>query len=98
MNNLLVVLDREIVGYIIEGLWCIWLAYWIYKSFGNKRTIYSQGRGTRLIYVGVLAFAWYAAENHGLIPRVRLFHENVFTQVGGILICAAGIALAIWRG
>ena len=90
------VIDRRIVAYIIDGLWLAWLGFWIFKSFGNKRTIYSQGRGMRLIYVAVVAAAWFAAENHGLIPRVRLFYENIFTQAGGILICAAGIALAIW--
>lgn len=90
------VLDPQIVAYVLDGLWLVWLGYWIYKSFGNKRSVYSQGRGVRLIYLGVLVLAYYLAEKRGVMPRVRLFHENIVTQVVGILICAGGIGLAIW--
>ncbi len=44
-NNLLPVLDQQIVAYVLDGLWLFWLGYWIYKSFGNKRSVYSQGAG-----------------------------------------------------
>jgi hypothetical protein len=77
------VLDSQIVAYVLDGLWLSWLGYWIYKSVGNKRSIYSQRRGVRLIYRGVLVLAYYLAENRGVMPRVRLFHENIVTQGSG---------------
>jgi protein-S-isoprenylcysteine O-methyltransferase Ste14 len=90
------VLDRQIVVHILDTLWLIWLAYWIFRAFGNKRSVYTQGRGLRLLYLAVVVFACYLAQNHGLIPHVRLFRENYLTQILGISLCATGIALAFW--
>ena len=88
--------DRQIVAYIIDGLWIFWGVYWLAKSFGNKRTVYRRGRGLRLIYLAVVVFAWYVAERHGLVPHIRLYHETFATQILGVGLCAAGIALALW--
>jgi protein-S-isoprenylcysteine O-methyltransferase Ste14 len=95
-SNPFPVLDRQLVIYILDTLWLIWLAYWIFRAFGNKRSAYTQGRGLRLLYLASIFVVWYLAQNHGLVPHIRLFHENYVTQILGILFCAAGIVLAIW--
>ena len=89
-------MDPRLVVHIIEGLWLVWLGYWIFRAFGNKRTIYARGRGMRLLFLLLVALAWMMAGSLRLVARHRLFYENIFTQSGGILLCTAGIALAIW--
>jgi len=89
-------LDPRIVGYVLDGLWLFWMGYWIYRAFGNKRTIYARGRGMRLLILVVVVLAWATAGSFRWIGHHRLFYENIVTQLGGIMLCAAGIALAIW--
>jgi protein-S-isoprenylcysteine O-methyltransferase Ste14 len=94
--NLVAVIDRQTVVYIFDGLWIFWLGYWIFRAFGNKRSVYTQGRGFRLLYIAVVVVGAVVAKNYGLLPRIRFYYETIWTQVLGILLCVAGMALAIW--
>jgi protein-S-isoprenylcysteine O-methyltransferase Ste14 len=91
----MIALDREIVAICIESLWAIFAVYWLVNAFGNKRSVYMQSWKSRLLYL----FALIAAVDLSrkiTMARIAIFPETLWTQTGGILLCAAGIALAIW--
>jgi protein-S-isoprenylcysteine O-methyltransferase Ste14 len=82
-------------GRVIHILWAILITYWIISAFGNKRTKTRQGRGSRLAYVlGVAGAVYLISLRPGL--DVWLLPVNAFTRAAGVLICAAGVAIAIW--
>ena len=80
---------------IIQILWAIVIVYWIACSFGNKKTKMRQSRGSRLVYVaGAVAAAYFVSHQQGL--DFLLMSVSVATQCAGVLLCAAGAAIAIW--
>jgi protein-S-isoprenylcysteine O-methyltransferase Ste14 len=89
------ILSERMVSQTIDGLWVIWAAYWFVNAFGNKRTVYRQRFGSlvvhRLLLIGAIVVLLNLDDSH-----VRLFRETVWTQVGGIILCAAGVAVSIW--
>jgi len=86
MNHMLVVR-------VIKALWAIPIVYWIVLSSGNKETKIRQSRGSRFAYVAILfSTTYFLASRH----RYPLFPINAATQSMGIILCAAGVALAIW--
>ncbi|HEX4054825.1 MAG TPA: isoprenylcysteine carboxylmethyltransferase family protein [Tepidisphaeraceae bacterium] len=88
-------LDRSMVVDSIQALWIIWAAYWLVNAFGNKRSVYRQSvlRGFfyRVIVVGAIVVL-FSVGSH----KNPIFSETVWTQIGGVVLCAAGIGLAIW--
>jgi protein-S-isoprenylcysteine O-methyltransferase Ste14 len=88
-------LDRVVVGWIIDGLWIVWAGVWILMAFGNKRSVYRQSWMSRFAYL-LLAVGFYLYLKFWFHWHVNLFSESAPTQVAGIALCAAGIALAIW--
>ena len=87
-------MNPRLVYRIIELLWAILVFYWILRSFGNKRTKIRQNRRLGLIYL-ILAVTVLVISPHSS-RRIFLLPINIDTQLLGIVLCAAGLALAIW--
>jgi protein-S-isoprenylcysteine O-methyltransferase Ste14 len=90
-----VALDRGLVAKVINGLWLVFLLYWLFHAFGNKRSTFRQSRRARLFYQVLTAGLV------GLIVgirqlRVPLLRMTTTTQLAGIALCAAGVGIAIW--
>ena len=86
----------ETVRYIIDSLWILLLAYWIFKSFGNKKdarklSFWLHGTWPLSIMAIVL---WTFLKPGGI--NQALISQTKFSQILGILLCAAGVAFAIW--
>lgn len=87
-------LDAHVVGYVIDGLWLMFALYWIAHAAGNKRSVYRQGWLSRTLFLlglGVLV----AVVVHVRPLMVRVLPDSKATQIAGMALCAAGIALAI---
>ena len=86
----------ETVRYIIDSLWILLLAYWIFKSFGNKKdalklSFWMHGTWPLSITAIILwTFLKPSGINQALISQTKL------SQILGILLCASGVALAVW--
>jgi len=81
---------------VIIGLWTVWFVYWIAKSWSNKRTAYRANRtGWVLALLGGLGLRSLFERYHHFF-RVELLRRTGATEVIGIALCAAGLALAIW--
>ena len=89
------VLNSKLVADCLWALWLIWGVYWTVYSFGNKRTVYRQSLRSRLLYFG-FAFVVIVAVRHMTIPGTPIFQETIWTQIGGLLLCAAGIGTTLW--
>lgn len=87
-------LETRLVGYVIDGLWLVFALYWITHAVGNKRSVYRQGWLPRMIFlIGIGVLAVFIARARPL--RVRMLPDSKATQIAGMVLCAAGIALAI---
>jgi protein-S-isoprenylcysteine O-methyltransferase Ste14 len=88
---------------IVGTLWLIFWIYWLYPRRGSKRTT-----GTRTWRYGIIMWATYVLFIILVfrIPGVRdvfasygisdpAISDSIFGYVG-ILLCAAGVAIAIW--
>src|ERR1700677_5084136 len=80
---------------VIQALWVILIGWWIIRAFDNKRAKIRQARGPRLsCLAGPLPVVYGLNPCRGL--NFLLLPVNAVTQAAGILICAAGVAVAIW--
>jgi protein-S-isoprenylcysteine O-methyltransferase Ste14 len=84
---------------IIQALWLGWMIYWFISAFHNKRTIYRQRMWPRLLFLVVLIAIFYIIGyilgNSEMLHTV-FFRITLFTQIFGIALCAAGLAMAVW--
>jgi len=87
-------LDRNTVAITVALLWLIWAVYWTVNAFGNKRSVYKQSLKSRLLYLAAAIVVFTMIRNSGT-SRIPIFRETISTQIAGLAICAAGIALAI---
>jgi protein-S-isoprenylcysteine O-methyltransferase Ste14 len=88
-------IDPRIVAYILDALWLILITYWAISAFGNKRSVYTQPRIQRLVYLfGFLLVMFLIFHTQAL--EFQIFRRTIFTQIAGIILCADGIAFAIW--
>lgn len=85
----------DLVSRIISGLWLVLILYWLVLAFGNKKNRFKQSRSSRLVYLLITAGVVYAIINIRQL-RIRLLPITPATQITGILLCATGVALAIW--
>lgn len=88
-------LSHRDIDHIIGALWCILILYWWIGAFGRKKLKYRQGRGSTLLYVLPLLIAVWFIETDRRLDR-RILPVNLVTQAAGVLLCAAGIAFAMW--
>ena len=83
-----------VVARIIGSLWAITFVYWIVLAFGNKQTKIRQSRASRLAYViALVAAVEFLKAQRGL--HFLLLPANAATESAGLLLCVAGLALAI---
>jgi protein-S-isoprenylcysteine O-methyltransferase Ste14 len=89
------VLNNHVAVAIINGLWLIFFLYWTVHAFRNKRTVYKQSRWS-LLLLGVITTGFVYPIVAADRLRIPLLRTTLVTQFIGILLCAAGIAIAIW--
>lgn len=84
-------------GAIHLVLWLIGIIYWVVKAPGNKKTVRRVPAGPRLVALSIIALSWYLllTPREGWTAEV-LLPQNSMVQLAGVLICAAGITIAIW--
>ncbi|MGA2051724.1 MAG: isoprenylcysteine carboxylmethyltransferase family protein [Opitutales bacterium] len=79
------------------ALWIFWGLYWLVSSSGTKRTLHrarSRGRFLALlVFIALLALG-----HNGRLPWlfVPLYHPSDSLEILGLILCASGIAFAIW--
>jgi len=94
-SGLPMLLSTRVVAYIINGLWGIFVVYWMLNAFGNKKTVYRQIHWTLALYLAI-SMVFFKAVLHVPSLRMRILPHTLAVQAGGILFCAAGIGLSIW--
>lgn len=78
--------------------WLIFCAYWLLSAIGNKQYVPGSRRRGSIIRIFLIITLFVLFQ----IPSVRksiLFHRTTFhpaITLTGVLLCAAGIAFAIW--
>jgi len=90
----------EIPITIIGILWAVFLVYWLISAVGAKRTIRGKDWWRPLairIVLMVLLVLFFKLRS----PRQFFFHlkgvpSSPMAQVAGVLLCALGLAFAIW--
>src|SRR5437764_9526045 len=88
-------LNTNLVSEIVTGIWLIFFLYWLFRAFGNKRSVFKQSRWSRLFYLVITTgFIYTIVSIHQL--RIPLVRTTIVTLLAGILLCATGIGIAIW--
>jgi protein-S-isoprenylcysteine O-methyltransferase Ste14 len=88
-------LSYHLAARIIGYLWATTTIYWIVRAFGNKRTKARRNRLLRILTFLLLWATFVAIQSHkGL--NVPLFPLSDATRLCGVVLCAAGLALAVW--
>lgn len=87
-------------GMMICGcLWVVWGIVWLLWAMRVKPTQQRESVSSRLSYTVVTAAGFWVIFA-GDVPqgwlRIRLWHANLWTEVLGVAITAAGLAFAIW--
>ncbi len=78
------------------SLWLILFAYWIAGARGNKRTAYRFNPLWRaLVVLGVAVLLRFFAGRPEYFQRTFIARSDV-SEVAGLIVCAAGVAFAIW--
>jgi protein-S-isoprenylcysteine O-methyltransferase Ste14 len=81
---------------IITTLWIILVVYWFASAFGNKATVYRTNPVWRLVaLIGIVALYLIFSAEPGYFHR-RLYFPTEAIRWTGVVVCAAGVALAIW--
>ena len=88
-------LDPSLVSKIISGLWLIFTLYWLFRAFGNKRSVFKQSRLSRWISLAIV-FGFVYTIIHVRQLRIPVVRTTLATQLLGMILSAAGVAIAIW--
>ena len=88
---------RQLIG----ALWIVFIAYWAVAAIGAKRSIgaraWRRGIGLRLAVIAVIALVLRHSAVRGALRNVQTdISGNAFMGMVGLVLCALGIALAIW--
>src|SRR6478672_8046035 len=84
---------------LIRICWFIFMAVWFISSFSAKRNKQSSSDRQRpVIRLVLLMLVFSVLKLSGLRQKANsyLFFHDDFTRGAGVLVCAAGIAFAIW--
>ena len=88
-------LNPRVMAGIINGLWLVFFVYWALHARGNKKSVYEQGRLSRLTFlVLTVGFIYTIVTLRPL--HIVLVPVSIGTQLVGIVLCAVGIGIAIW--
>ena len=88
-------LTYHLATHVIGCLWAITCLYWIVRAFGNKKTKVRRSLLLRLVTFFLLWATFKMIQSQTGLDN-RLLPVNGATELLGVLICAAGLALAIW--
>lgn len=84
---------------ICVWMWVAFLVIWLIWAIRTKPTQTRESVSSRLSYI-VLTIAAFGAMFGSSVPegwlRTRLFAANLWTEVPGVVITAAGIGFAVW--
>lgn len=86
---------------LISALWIVFIAYWAVAAIGAKRSIgvraWRRGIGLRLAVIVVIALVLRHPAVRSALRNVQTdISGNAFMGMIGLVLCALGIALAIW--
>jgi protein-S-isoprenylcysteine O-methyltransferase Ste14 len=85
--------------WICGGLWIVFLVVWMIWAIRTKPVQTREGVSSRLSYTVLTIAAFYAMFN-GAAPRdwlrLRIFPADLWVELLGIALTAAGIGFAIW--
>lgn len=83
------------VGYFIEACWVVFFVYWIVNFFGNKTDLYRrrQAHFKTPVFILTVVIISVLAQHFEISPIISY---SRLTQALGMLLCAIGIAWAIW--
>jgi protein-S-isoprenylcysteine O-methyltransferase Ste14 len=83
-------------GKINRYLWLLGVAYWLFTWFGNKKTAQHYNPGRRLAALVATVFVYWILYHSNSLVDVRILpYSDLMGPLSSIL-CAAGIAIAIW--
>jgi protein-S-isoprenylcysteine O-methyltransferase Ste14 len=88
-------LAPALVSRVISALWLALIAYWLVLGFGNKKNRVKQSRSSRVVYLVVAVGVVYGI-THVRQLRIPLLATTAAGQIAGMLLCGAGIAIAMW--
>jgi protein-S-isoprenylcysteine O-methyltransferase Ste14 len=88
-------LNYHLVAQTIKNLWIILIAYWVIRSVGNKKTKNRQGGAARFYYIALLIASAYAISSNKSL-HFFILPINSVTESLGLIVCVAGMALAVW--
>jgi protein-S-isoprenylcysteine O-methyltransferase Ste14 len=83
----------------ISALWMLFGLYWLVSAFKRKKTKRRESWGQRLVYVLPLVAASYLLlrpEAHYGWLGARFVPASLITEWTGVLLTAAGVAIAFW--
>ncbi len=80
-------------------LWCIFYGYWLVKARHTKDNVYIQGLTdiviARLWIIAVFALLYFRELSIGWLG-IRLLPQTTGVGIAGDVVCAVGVAFAIW--
>ncbi len=85
--------------WLIKICWFIFIAVWIIFSFTAKKNIQTNNeRQGSFIRLAIIFVVFWVLKITGLrhLANAYYFSSNPYVQGSGVLICATGIAFAIW--
>jgi protein-S-isoprenylcysteine O-methyltransferase Ste14 len=83
----------------INALWILFGLYWLISAFKRKKTKRRESWGQRLVYVLPLLAAsrlLFRTEGHYGWLGARIVPASPITEWTGVVLTAAGVAIAIW--
>jgi protein-S-isoprenylcysteine O-methyltransferase Ste14 len=82
----------------INTLWLIFLAYWLISALNRKKTKSRESITQRLSYVFPLVLTWILLVREIRMPwlQARFVPDMATTEWIGVIITAAGVAIACW--
>ncbi len=90
----------DIYNWIIVGLWLCFLCYWFISAMSAKKNItrnqWQRGVWLRLlIFAGIFVLLSFQSVRQFFEYSNTLFSNPLVSTIG-VVLCAAGVALAIW--
>ncbi len=82
----------------INTLWLVFVAYWVISALKRKKTKSRESALQRLSYVFPLALTWILLVREIPMPwlNVRFVPDLAATEWTGVVLTAAGVAIACW--
>jgi protein-S-isoprenylcysteine O-methyltransferase Ste14 len=78
------------------ALWIFWGLYWFASSRGTKPTIFrSRSRGRFFAALVIFALLIFGKNSFPWL-MVHVYHPSRSLEILGLILCASGIAFAIW--